>query len=123
MKDQNFSSPSPTTKHDIFIFKPDLPKYHYVQTGFKEVLIGKSPEQTVFYDDLKCIRCQCGFQHYVIGTIHSTMGDTYNRMAILVSDTENLFSLWDRVQFIVILSHTSITKNTIFVGPKNEISC
>ena len=48
------------------------------------------------------------------------MGYKYNRMEILVSDTEKIFSLWDRGQFIVILSLTRIMKNTIFVGPKNK---
>ena len=48
------------------------------------------------------------------------MGDTYNCMAISVSDTEKIFSLWDRGLFIVILSRTRMMENTIFVGPKNE---
>ena len=44
-------------------------------------------------------------------------------MEMLVSDTEKLFSLWDRGQLIVILLRTRIMKNTIFVGPKNETIC
>ena len=43
------------------------------------------------------------------------MGDTYNRMEILVRDIEILFSLWDRGQLIVILSRTRIIKNTILL--------
>ena len=43
------------------------------------------------------------------------MGDTYNRMAILVSDTQKLFLLWDRSQLIFILSRTRILKNTILL--------
>ena len=34
---------SPTIKYDTFIFEPDLPKYHYIQIGFKEVSIGQAP--------------------------------------------------------------------------------
>ena len=103
---------SPTTiKYGAFIFDPDLPKYHYIQIGFKEVSIDQSPEQIVLYDDLKCILHQYGLIHYVTGTIHGAMGDTYNLMEITVSDTENLFSLWDRGQLIVILSRTRIIKN------------
>ena len=89
-----------------------------MQIGFKEVSIGQAPEQIVFYDYLKCIRRQYGLRHCVTGTIYDAMGDTYNCMAILVSNTEKLFSLWDRGQLIVILSRTRI-KNDIFVGPKN----
>ena len=115
------SPPTPTIKYDTFIFNPDLQKYHYIKIGFKEVSIGQVPEKIVFYDDLKLIRRQYGLRHYVTGTIHDAMGDTYNRIAILVSDTERLCSLWDRCQLIVVFSRTRILKNTLFVGPNNEI--
>ena len=36
--------PPPIIKYDTFIFNPDLPKYHYIQIGFKEVSIGQAPE-------------------------------------------------------------------------------
>ena len=49
------------------------------------------------------------------------MGDKYNHVEILVSDTEKLFLLWDCGQLIVVLSRTRIMKNTTFVGPKNDI--
>ena len=48
------------------------------------------------------------------------MGDTYICMAISVSDTEKLFSLWDRGHLIVILLRTRIMKNNFFVDPNNE---
>ena len=48
------------------------------------------------------------------------MGGTYNRMTISVSDTEKIFSLRDRGQLVAILSQTTIMKNIIFIGPKNE---
>ena len=86
--------PPPTIKYDTFIFNPDLPKYHYIQIGFKEVSIGQSPEQIVLYDDLKCIHRKYGLRHYATGTIHGEMGDTYNRMAsdrVLVSYEEQEF--------------------------------
>ena len=67
-----------------------------------------------FYDDLKCIRHHYGLRHYITGTIHGTIGDTYNRMSILASDTEKIFSLWDCGQLIVVLSRTRIIKNTFF---------
>ena len=110
----------PTRKYDSFDFDPHLPKDHYIQLGFKEVSISQAPETIYYYDDIKCIRRQYGLRHYVTGTIHSAMGDTYNRMAISVSNVDKLFSLCDRGQLIVILSRTRIMKNTIFVGPKTE---
>ena len=66
------------------------------------------------------MRKQYGLRHYVTGTIHSAMGDTYNKMAISISDTNKDFSLWDRGQLIVALSQTRLMKKTIFVGNKNE---
>ena len=81
----------PIMKYDTFIFNPDLPKYHYIQIGFKEVSIGKAPEGIVFYDDLKWIHRQYGLRHYFTGNIHVAMGDTYNRMEISVSDTGKCF--------------------------------
>ena len=74
----------------------------------------------IFYYDLKCIHRKYGLRHYVTGTIHGAIGNTYNRMEILVSDIEKIFSLWDRGQLIVILLRTKIMGDTIFVGPKNE---
>ena len=79
-----------------------------------------APENIHFNDAVKCFRRQYGLRHYVSGTIHSAMGDTYNRMAISVSDFEKQYSLWDRGQLIVILSRTRLMKNTIFVGQKQE---
>ena len=91
MKDKNVSFPPPTIKYDTFIFDPELPKDHYIQIGFKEVSIGKAPEQIFFYDDLNLILRQYGLRHYFTWVIHGEMGDTYNRMAILVSNNEKLF--------------------------------
>ena len=73
-----------------------------------------------FCGDLKCIHCQCILRHYSNRTIHGAICDKYNHIEILVSDIENLSSLWDRGQFIVFLLHTRIIKNTFFVGRKNE---
>ena len=64
---------------------------------------------------MKCIRRQYGLRHYVTGNIHGAMGDTYNCMAISVSDTEKIFSFWDRIQLVVSLSRTRILKNTILL--------
>ena len=82
---------SPTIKYDEFIFDFDLLKDYYIQIGFKEVSIGQAPEQIVFYNTLNLIRRQYGWHYYVIGSIHSRMGDTYNCMAIWVNDIEKYF--------------------------------
>ena len=113
----------PTIKYDTFIFDPDLPKYHYIQIGFKDISIGKAPEKIVFCDDLNFICRHYALRRCVAGTIHCAMVDTYNCMEILVSNIENIYSLWDHGQLILILYRTRIMKNTIFVGPKNKTIC
>ena len=81
----------PTIKYGTFIFNPDLPKDYYIQIGFKDISIGQAPEQIVLYNDLRCIHRQYELRHYVTGTIHGAIGDTYNFMRVLVSDTEKYF--------------------------------
>eukprot|EP00957_Ditylum_brightwellii_P112261 8559092-Ditylum_brightwellii.AAC.1 len=57
-----------------------------VKTSYKEVAIPQAPKTIYYYEDIKCIRRQYGLRYYITGTIHNAMGDTYNRMAISVSD-------------------------------------
>ena len=82
---------SPTIKYNTFIFDPDLPKYHYIKIGFKEVSIGQAPEHIFLYNHLKCIFRQYLLRHCVSEIIHGAMGDTYNCMEILVSQFEKYF--------------------------------
>ena len=111
----------PTMKLDSFNFDHDKDKSYYIdELAFKEVSIGCSPERQVYQDITRAKREQYGLRHYVTGTIHSAMGDTYFSMAISISDIQKSLKLWDRGQLIVILSCTRIMKNTILVGHKNE---
>ena len=110
-----------TLKLDSFDFDPAESKDHFInELGFREVSISCSPERQVYLDNTRAKRQQYGLKHYVTGTIHSAMGDTYFKMAVSVSDSQDQFKLWDSGQLIVILSRTRIMKNTIFVGPKQE---
>ena len=109
----------PTIKYDTFIFDPDLPKYHYIQIGFKQVSIVQAPEEIAFYDDLKRICRHYGLRHYVTGTIHGAMGDTYNCMEILVSNTEKYFIMVLRSVDCYFIAHQDNEKY-YFVGPKNK---
>ena len=59
------------------------------------------------------MRKQCGLRHYVTGTMHSTMGDAHDKIAISISDTNKNISLWDRGQLIVALSRTKLMKKTL----------
>ena len=43
------------------------------------------------------------------------MGDTLHKVAIEVIDSDGNNQIWDKAQAVVMLSHTKIGKNTIFV--------
>ena len=118
-KDKNVSFPPPYQVWHI-CFWPWLTERSLHSNIFERGFNWTRSWTYFFQDDLKCIRRQYGLRHCVTGCIHGAIGDTYNRMVILVSNIEKLFSLWDRCQLIIILSWTRIMKNTIFVGPKNE---
>ena len=110
-----------TIKYDSFQFDATKTENYYISTlGFKKVTITVAPENICFKDDVKCMRKQYGLRHYVTGTIHSAMGDTYNKMAISISDIQKQYSIWDRGQLIVAISRTRLMENTIFVGNKGE---
>ena len=83
-------------KYNSFEFNSNLSKLHYISLRLKEIIIEQSPENIHHQNDMKCIRRQYGLRHYVTGTIYSAMGDTYNRMAISVSDIQKIYSLWDK---------------------------
>jgi len=86
----------------------------------KKVSISIAPEKICFQDNIKCTWKQYGLRHYITGTIHSAIGNTYDKMAISTSDTNKDFSLWDRGQLIVTLSWIRLIKKTIFVRNKNK---
>ena len=110
----------PTIKYETFIFNTDLPKDCFIQICFKEVSIGQAPEHIIFHDDLKCICHKYGLRHYFTGTIHGAMGDAYNCMSILVSDTEKLLSLWYSGQLIFILLRTRVMKNNFLLVQRKK---
>lgn len=79
------------------------------------------PDRSIFISrTLQAQRKQYGLKHRVTGTIHAAMGDTYDSMATMISETDPNFGLWDKGQLIVILSRTRDPKKTIFVGDKTE---
>ena len=84
--------------------------------------MGQATEQIVLYDDLEYIRRQYLLRHYVTGTINGSMNDTYNRMALLLSDTEILFSLWNRGQLFYFIAHQDHEQYYFYWSKKLTIS-
>lgn len=102
-------------------FDMSLPKEQFILNGFKEVDIDPCPERPITISRvLQAQRKQYGLKHRVTGTIHAAMGDTYDSMASMISETDKNFGLWDKGQLIVIISRTRDPNKTIFVGDKAE---
>ena len=81
--------------------------------GFKDGWIGCPPLQTIALKNFKQgNRKQYGLKYRVIGTIHSAIGDTLSHMVTEISSTQSRYSLWDKGQFIVLLSRTKFAKKT-----------
>ena len=94
-------------------------KQSYLDVGYVEQQVGIAHEQTqLLNNNLQTLRKQYGSKHCITSTIHATMGDTLNRVAIEMSKDDPSSKLWDRVQVVVALSRTQFAKYLIFVGRK-----
>ena len=63
---------------------------------------------------------QYGNKHHVSGTINSAVNYILPSVAISLSMAHNNYSMWDKVQILVILSRKKLSKDTIFVGNKES---
>jgi hypothetical protein len=90
-----------------------------LDVGYVEQQVGIAHDQTqLLNNNLQPQRKQYGSKHCITSTIHATMGDTLNRVAIEMSKDDPSSKLWDRVQVVVALSRTQFAKDLIFVGRK-----
>ena len=79
----------------------------YLDEGWKVVKIGVAPEITQsIKGNLQAQRKQYGIKHCVTSTIHASMGDTLNKVAIEISNSNKCYKLWDKGQIVVSLSRT-----------------
>ena len=58
-------------------------------------------------------------RYHVTSTIHVAMDDTLISMAMKISNNDPQFSLWDKVQLVVILGRTK-RAISFFVGNKSD---
>lgn len=101
-------------------FDLSLPKEWYIQNGFKEVKIPVAPTRQQRVRECRTKRKQYGLRHRITGTIHSSMGHTFDFMASEISNTDPKFGLWDKGMLVVLISRTRKPENTIFVGSKQS---
>ena len=111
---------APTGLHDIQ-FDESKSKDDYLAMGFYEVQVGIAPIRTQAISRyLQAQRKQYALKHRVTSTIHASMGDTLNKVAMQITDA--MFELWDKAQIIVALTRTKLGRNVIFVGDVEETS-
>jgi hypothetical protein len=111
---------APTGLHDIQ-FDESKSKDDYLAMGFYEVQVGIAPIRTQAISRyLQGQRKQYALKHRVTSTIHASMGDTLNKVAMQITDA--MFELWDKAQIIVALTRTKLGRNVIFVGDIEETS-
>ena len=63
---------------------------------------------------------QYGIQHYVAGTIYSSVGYILPSVMTSLSMADNNDSMWDKGKLSVILPRTKLAKDTIFVENKQS---
>ena len=98
-----------------------VPKEWFIKNDFLEIRVPTAPDYTMsLSNSMQGKRKQYGIRHCITGTIHGSMGDTYESMASEISNANPDFGLWDRGQLIVIISRTRVPQRTIFVGSKTN---
>ena len=103
-------------------YEPDSTKESYFSKGYKEISVGCNPRKvySICNKNLQVSRKQYGLKHYVAGTIHYAMGDTLPSLVTTFSNIDKNYSMWDKGQLLVIISRTKNSKDTIFVGDKED---
>lgn len=97
------------------------PKHVFEENRFEEISISTCPKYIIKVSSFtQAQRKQYGLRHRITGTIHSSMGDTYESLASEVSSSNPDYGLWDKGMLVVLISRTRDPKKTIFVGPKND---
>ena len=93
---------APTDLYDIQ-FDESKSNNDYLAMIFYEAKVGIAPIRTQAISRyLKSQRKQYAIKHCVTSTIHASMGDTLNKVAMQITDA--MFKLWDKAQIIVALT-------------------
>jgi predicted GIY-YIG superfamily endonuclease len=65
-------------------------------------------------------RIQFPVRYYFCSTIHRIQGETVPLLATQLSDTDRQYRLWQKEQFVVLISRVHRCKDVIFVGSQSE---
>ena len=68
-----------------------------VEEGWVRQLVRTSPERTQSIpESLRVQRKQYGIKHCLIATIHASMGDTVNNVAMEISKVQHDIKIWEK---------------------------
>ena len=102
-------------------YEPNIPKEYYMHRSFEEVEIDIEPERTQYLpNNIQSKRKLYVLKHRFTRTIHACQGYTLLSVATDISQNNENFKMWDKVQMILISSRTKLSRDTIFVGDKND---
>ena len=93
-----------------------------VAEGWLEVQVGPAPEYVKTYAryGVKAQRRQYGLRPYISSTIHSIQGATLLALATSIVAHIKEMRLWEKSQWLVLISRTSYLRDVIFVGDKTQ---
>lgn len=93
-----------------------------IAEGWKEVTVGVAPEfiKTYARYGVKAHRRQFGLRPYVSSTIHSIQGATLLALATSIQAHIKEMRLWEKPQWLVLISRTNFLRDVIFVGDKQQ---
>jgi len=93
-----------------------------LRDGWTEVRIGPAPEykQTYAGVGLTAKRKQYGLRPFISSTIHSIQGATLRALATSIAAHKDELRLWEKAQWVVLISRTRFLRDVIFVGDKEK---
>ena len=90
--------------------------------GWSEVVIGAAPDYVHTYGrhGIRAQRRQYGLRPHISATIHAIQGATLLALATSIEMHKKEKRLWEKAQWLVLVSRTNYLRHMIFVGDKQE---
>jgi hypothetical protein len=92
------------------------------EEGWREVSVGMAPERTHTFKRLgvRAKRRMYGLRPFVSATLHSIQGATLVKIVTCIAWAVEEMRLWEKAQFLVLISRTHFLSDIYFVGDKAQ---
>ena len=99
-----------------------LTRDQLLQSGWTRVRLATAPErkQTYVRFGVRAKRKQYGIRPFISATIHCVQGATLYALATSIEVHKRDLRLWEKAQWLVLISRTRQLKHVIFVGDKQK---